>query len=68
MKEQIRGILHKQEKLIRLAETSNKKAEYLGFWSGFLNGLRLTNAITKEEYDILYENAIKLVEKISKTA
>lgn len=68
MKEQIKGILRKQEKLIRLAETSDKKAEYLGFWAGFLNGLKITNAITNEEYKILYDNAVKLTAKVTKIA
>lgn len=68
MKEQIKGILRKQEKLIRLVETSDKKAEYLGFWAGFLNGLKITNAITNEEYKTLYDNVVKLTAKVTKSA
>lgn len=68
MKNQIKGFIDKQEKLIRLAKTSDEKAEYIGFWAGFLNGLRLTNAITNEEYKTLYDNAVRLVTKITKSA
>lgn len=38
---------------------------HLMMWAGFLTGLRLTNAITQEEYNHYYEELRKLSVKLN---
>lgn len=51
---QIKGIIRAQKRAIRCARTNMERAEAFGIWGGFLTGLRMTGAITKEEYEELY--------------
>lgn len=52
---QLRAWIQKQKQLINEAP-SDQERDYIGMmWLGYLNGLRLTNAITKPEYDSLYQ-------------
>lgn len=51
---QLRAWVQKQKHLINEA-TEQKDRNYLtAMWGGFLNGLRLTNAITYQEYQEMY--------------
>lgn len=48
-------------------QNTKDKAErdyHLMLWAGFLTGLRLTNAITKEEYDQYYDDLRKLSKEL----
>ena len=52
---QIRGFIQKQKLLINEA-SDEKERDYLAMvWLGFLNGLRLTDCITWQEYQSLYD-------------
>lgn len=55
---QIDGFIKKQKKLILMASTNEERSEAFGFWCGFLNGLRMTGSISKEEYKELYKEMI----------
>lgn len=45
----------KQKKLILDAKNQNEVCELVGFAAGFLNGMRISKAITKEQYEAEYE-------------
>lgn len=55
---QISGVLRKQKKLAMLAIDPIEKAEIYGAWAGFLAGMKLTGAITNEEYHKLYDEMV----------
>lgn len=61
-RKQIKGLIKKQKKLIRLASTDYERAVAYGVWSGFLSGMWLTGAITEDEYDCLYAEMVKFKE------
>ena len=50
---QIRVWVQKQKQLICEATNQNERDYIAMMWLGFLNGMRLTNAITYQEYDSL---------------
>ena len=45
----------KQKQLIDEAKIPKDRDYLMLMWLGYLNGMRLTNAITREEYKTLYE-------------
>lgn len=47
---QIRGFVQKQKMLISKAPTGQAREYLVMMWLGFINGLRLTNAISWSEY------------------
>lgn len=58
---QIRGFVQKQKSLINEATTENERDYLVMVWLGFLNGLRLTNYITWQEYQDLYNEMLQYV-------
>jgi len=52
---QLRTWIQKQKQLINEAPSDQERDYIAMMWLGYLNGLRLTNAITKPEYDSLYQ-------------
>ena len=50
---QIRVWIQKQKLLINEASEEAERDYIIMMWLGYLNGLRLTNAVTKSEYDNL---------------
>lgn len=51
---QIRIWVQKQKRLISEAPDQQTRDYIIMMWMGYLNGLRLTNAITYAEYKALY--------------
>ena len=47
---QLEIMMKKQRKLISKANTEEERAELIGFAAGFLNGMRMSKAITNEQY------------------
>ena len=47
---QLESMMKKQRKLISKATTEEERAELIGFAAGFLNGMRMSKAITNEQY------------------
>lgn len=47
---QLESMMKKQRKLISKANTEEERAELIGFAAGFLNGMRMSKAITNEQY------------------
>lgn len=47
---QLESMMKKQRKLISKANTAEERAELIGFAVGFLNGMRMSKAITNEQY------------------
>lgn len=47
---QLESMMKKQRKLISKANTEEERAELIGFAVGFLNGMRMSKAITNEQY------------------
>lgn len=56
---QLDGLIKKQKEVILSATTEFERAEAYGFWSGFLNGLKMTGAITKDEYRNLFKDMVE---------
>lgn len=54
MEEQLKRFMVKQKKLILEADKEEERAELIGFAVGFLNGMRISKAITKEQYEEEY--------------
>lgn len=52
---QIEGFVRKQKRIISSARTMEEKMGAFGFWAGFLNGLKMTGAITCEKYGSLFK-------------
>lgn len=51
---QLKCFMIKQKKLIMEAKSQNEVCELVGFATGFLNGMRISKAITKEQYEAEY--------------
>lgn len=51
---QIRGFVYKQKKIIKSSKTERERAVAFGLWAGFITGLKMTGAITPEEYEALF--------------
>lgn len=56
---QISGIVMRQKKVIASSKTDEDRALAFALWGGFLDGMMLSGAITKEEYALLYEDMRK---------
>lgn len=54
MEEQLKRFMVKQKKLILEADKEEEIAKLVGFAVGFLNGMRISKAITKEQYEEEY--------------
>lgn len=52
---QIEGLIEKQKSLINPKNSRRRNVRAYGIWAGFLNGLKINDAITHEEYKILFE-------------
>lgn len=55
---QIEGFIEKQKKLVKTAKNEEERAEAFGFWAGFLNGMRMTGVISREDYKRLYREML----------
>lgn len=53
--QQIRNFVQKEKNLINEAQDEKERDYIAVMWLGFLNGLRLTNAITYQEYKELFD-------------
>jgi len=53
--QQIRCWVQKQKALVNETPEQRDKDYLIAMWQGYLNGLRLTNAITMQEYNSLYD-------------
>lgn len=58
---QLESMMKKQRKLISKANTAEERAELIGFAVGFLNGMRMSKAITNEQYTEEYAKLQKFV-------
>lgn len=54
IEKQLKKLMNKQKKLISQADTEEERAELIGFAVGFLNGMRISKAITREQYEEEY--------------
>lgn len=61
---QLQRMARKQMKLMQEMKTQREREYQLMLWCGFLTGLRLTNAISKEEYDRYYRDLQEMAEKM----
>lgn len=61
---QLRVWVQKQKSLISEAPTEKERSYIAMMWLGYLNGLRLTNAIAKSEYDNLYREIKQYIDGI----
>ena len=61
---QLQRMARKQMKLMQEMKTQREREYQLTLWCGFLTGLRLTNAITKEESDRYYRDLQEMAEKM----
>lgn len=58
---QLEGFMRKQRKLI-LKSDGQERAELIGFAVGFLNGMWISKAITKEQYETEYTKLQHFIE------
>ena len=63
-KQQIRTLADNQIRMMTETKNSRDRDYQLMLWGGFLTGLRLTNAITYQEYDAYYKELQVLAEKL----
>ena len=61
---QLQRMARKQMKLMQEMKTQREREYQLMLWCGFLTGLQLTNAISKEEYDRYYRDLQEMAEKM----
>lgn len=62
MEKQLKYFMVKQRKLILEAENEVEMVKLIGFAVGFLNGMRLSKTITKEQYEEEYAKLKDLAE------
>ena len=62
---QMKKIAKRVEKEVREETNENEREHYLAVWSGFLTGMRMTNAISKTDYDFYYQQLRDLVRELS---
>ena len=55
MKGQLDEFCKKQRELIYEAKSEMEEAMLTAMWAGFMNGLYLSKAISKEEYDTYFD-------------
>ena len=60
---QLRVWIEKQKRFVDQAKDQNERDYIIMMWVGFLNGMRMTNAITFAEYGALYDEAKKYAER-----
>lgn len=53
---QLKKIIGKQKKIVAYAQTDWERTIALAFLASFLTGLRMSRAIAKEEYEVLYSD------------
>lgn len=58
---QLQSFMKKQKKLISEAD-GEERAELVGFAVGFLNGMWISKAITKEQYETEYTKLQQFIE------
>lgn len=63
-KQQIRMFADNQIRMMTESKSSRDRDYQLMLWGGFLTGLRLTNAITYQEYVAYYKELQFLAEKL----
>lgn len=63
-KQQIRTFAENQIRMMTESKSDSDRDYQLMLWGGFLTGLRLTNAITYQEYDAYYKELQFLAEKL----
>lgn len=63
-KKQIQALAKRQMKLMREITAQKDRDYQMMLWCGFLTGLRLTNAITHEEYNHYYTELQELADKL----
>lgn len=63
-KKQLQRMARKQMKLMQEMKTQKERDYQLMLWCGFLTGLRLTNAITQEEYSRYYRDLQEMADKL----
>ncbi len=63
-RKQLQRMARNQMKLMQETKTQRERDYQLMLWCGFLTGLRLTNAITQEEYDRYYRDLQEMAEKL----
>lgn len=56
---QLKVLIKNQRQIIEREKDPLEKAKTLGFSIGFLNGMRLTNCLTPEEYQEAYESIME---------
>lgn len=62
-KQQLERFAAKQMDFLREAKDKNARDYQMMLWAGFLSGLRLTNAITQQEYNAYYKSLQDLSEQ-----
>lgn len=61
---QLQRMARKQMELMQEMKTQRERDYQMMLWCGFLTGLRLTNAITYEEYNRYYRELQEMAEKL----
>lgn len=67
-KKQIQALAKRQMKLMRETTTQKDRDYQMMLWCGFLTGLKLTNAITRKEYDRYFTELQELAKKMDEMA
>lgn len=62
---QLKVLISNQKALIQKEKSQIKKAELTGFAAGFLNGLRLVNCLSNEQYHNAYREIMKVGGKLN---
>ena len=61
---QLNAWLEKNRKIAAEAKNEKERDYILSMWAGFLGGLRMTNAITQQEYNAYYNDLKSLIEEL----
>ena len=62
-KQQMDHFLKKMKKEAIRAVAGEEQAKVYGFWMGFINAMKMTGVISKEEYDYYYNEALCFCKK-----
>lgn len=61
---QLNAWLEKNRKIVAEAQNEKERDYIPSMWAGFLGGLRITNAITRQEYNAYYNDLKSLTEEL----
>lgn len=63
IQKQLGQMQKRYQEIAKKAVTPQERAEVIGFWTGFMNAMRMTKVISQKDYDYYFGNMLSMVDK-----